>query len=309
MFKRRQVLLITGLIFLLMLACTISIGGSQPQAPTTALSQQDQVNTAVAQTVGVNPPVNPTLPPAQPTQPPTPVAPTLTLPPGPTAPPTATPLPCNWAKLVSETIPDGSTINVNANFTKNWRLKNAGTCTWNTNYKAVFYSGNSMNGPATKNFTQVVHPGETMDLSMLLKAPGTPGTYTGTWHLYGDDNVDFTTYGIWVTINAVSATPPFQVSSVSVSVNPTSYIGICPKKFTFTASITVTAPGTVTYYWTRSDGSHSPLTSLVFTVPGTKNVTITWTLGAPGTHWEKIYIDNPNHQLFGPATFHLICTA
>ena len=303
--KRHRTLLSTSLIMLVMLACTISIGAPQPQAPAApTLSPQDLINTAVAQTVAANQPAQP---PAQPpvvatTQAPPP-------PPGPTSPPPPTPLPCNWAKMVWENYPDGTDVNINANFTKTWRLLNAGTCTWNTNYKAIFYSGSSMNGAATKNFTHNVSPGQTIDLSIAMKAPASPGSYKGIWHLYGDDNVDFTTqYGVWAAIDAVDSTPVFKVSGVSFAVDTPIFTGACPHTFNFTAGITATAAGTVTYWWTRSDGASSTEQTLVFAGPGTKYVTSTWSLGASGSRWKKIYINNPNHQLFGTANFTLNCT-
>ena len=43
------------------------------------------------------------------------------------------------------TIPDGSTYAPGATFTKTWRLRNAGTCTW-SGYVLVFDSGDAMNG-------------------------------------------------------------------------------------------------------------------------------------------------------------------
>jgi len=301
--NRHRILLSTSLIVLVMLACTISIGAPQPQAPAApTLSQQDLVNTAVAQTVAANQPAQP---PGQPpvvatTQAPPP-------PPGPDAPPNPTPLPCNWALPVSETYPDGTNVNINTNFVKTWRIRNGGTCTWNTNYKAIFTGGTSMNGPATLNFTQIVHPGETYDIVMNLKAPAAPGTYKGTWHLYGDDNIDFTKNGVWVLINAVNPAPAFAVSGVSFAVNPPVWVGPCPKTFTFTAGITVTAAGTVTYKWTRSDGALAPMQTLVFAGPGTQYVTSTWSIGADYIGWKKIYIGVPNNQTFGTASFNLNC--
>lgn len=165
-----------------------------------------------------------------------------------------------------------------------------------------------MNGPATKNFPHNVNPGETIDISMPMKAPASPGSYKGTWHLYGDDNIDFTTaYGIWVAIDAVNPAAAFSVSGVSFAVDTPAFTGPCPHKFNFTAGITATAAGTVTYYWTRSDGAHGPTQTLDFAGPGTKYVTTSWQIGADYSGWQKIYIDNPNHQLFGTASFTLDC--
>jgi hypothetical protein len=301
MTKRHRELLTVGLIILVTLACTISLGEPQAQAvviPT--LSQQDQIKTSVAQTIAANQPPAPVQPPVVATTQAPPA------PPPPAGPPTPTSPPPNWAKLVWENYPDGSDLNINANFTKTWRLLNAGTSTWNTNYKAIFYSGTSMNGPGTKNFTQIVHPGETMDFSMALKAPASPGSYKGTWHLYADDNSDFTTYGIWAAIDAINPAPPapaFAVTSAFTTVDNVMGPFQCPHTFHFTANITTNGPGTVIYRWVRSVPSLAVNQTLVYAAAGTKTVTTSWSL-ASGTPSMKIYIVEPNHQYFNAVSIH-----
>jgi hypothetical protein len=141
-----------------------------------------------------------------------------------------------------------------------------------------------------------------------LKVPATPGTYTGTWHLYGDDNIDFTKNGIWATINAVNPAPIFAVTSVAMAVDANAFIGACPHAFHFTAGITTNAAGTVTYYWTRSDGPSSAQQSLTYASAGTQTVAYDWSLGAAGAYWVKLYINNPNHQYFTPVNITLTCT-
>ena len=289
---------------LVMMACNL---------PFINIASQDTglVATSVAQTVAalIKPTQNvSTLAPQIPTLGP---APTQTLSPLPTValPPTATPLPCNWAKLVSETYADGTSININTNFNKSWRIRNAGTCTWNSNYKIAFYSGDGMGGPASKLFGRSVAPGDTIDLILPLKVPATAGTYKGTWHLYSDSNVDFTTsYGIWTSIIAVNPVATFAVTGVAFAVDTNAYTGACPHVFHFTAAITTNGPGTVTFYWTRDDGSSAAEQSLVFGAAGTQTVAYDWSLGAPGASWVKLYVNNPNHQLFGTANVTVTCT-
>ena len=61
----------------------------------------------------------------------------------------ATPAPsaCDRAQFISDvTVPDGTTFAPNTSFSKTWRLKNVGTCTW-TNYSLIFDSGEKMGGP------------------------------------------------------------------------------------------------------------------------------------------------------------------
>src|ERR1700690_4030842 len=52
---------------------------------------------------------------------------------------------CNWAQFIADvTIPDGTSVTPGATFTKTWRLKNIGNCTWSTSYALVFSSGTAM---------------------------------------------------------------------------------------------------------------------------------------------------------------------
>jgi len=206
--KRHQVLLSISVILLVSLACTISLGGPTA-AP--ALSQEDLLNTAVAQTItagqlGVVPTA---------TTGAVVVAPTQT----PQGPPTNTPLPCNKATFISETIPDGTKYNPNTNFTKTWRWRNDGTCTWNTSYQLVFYSGDQMGGSAVKNFTQNVAPGEQVDISVDLKSPGSAGTYKGYWKLR-DNKGEYYVNNMWVQIEVLSpvaSLPDLIISEFSLN--------------------------------------------------------------------------------------------
>ena len=117
---------------------------------------------------------------------------------------------CDWAQFVADvTVPDGTTFAANQTFTKTWRLKNIGFCTWTTSYALVFDSGNSMGGPTTVNLPTSVAPGQTVDVSVDLTAPSSPGHYIGYWKLMNASGVRF---GIgahmnkawWVEINVGS---------------------------------------------------------------------------------------------------------
>ncbi|MCB2209874.1 hypothetical protein KQH62_03165 [bacterium] len=108
------------------------------------------------------------------------IPPTATL--TPTA--TATQLRCNWVDFVKDvTISDGEYINPNGAFTKTWRLKNIGSCTWTRDYDLVFVGGQTLGAPTRVGLPESVAPGETVDLSVLMKAPSAGGTYVGYWML------------------------------------------------------------------------------------------------------------------------------
>lgn len=151
-----------------------------------------------------------------------PAMPTNTLIPGVNSPtPLATPLVtntpapltrCDWADFITDvSYADGSSVGRGASFTKTWRLKNIGTCTWTTSYALVFISGDAMNGPTAVALPATVAPGQTIDLSVNLTAPSTDGHYRGYWKLrnaagsvFGIGNAADTSF--WVDINVSGPT-------------------------------------------------------------------------------------------------------
>ena len=120
---------------------------------------------------------------------------------------------CDKAQFVSDvTVPDGTVYAPGTAFTKTWRMKNVGSCTWNTSYTLVFHTGEQMGGAASVNFPSTVAPGQTVDLSVNLTAPNTAGTYRGYWMLKNGSGALFGigTNGdkpFWVEIKVSSSSP------------------------------------------------------------------------------------------------------
>jgi len=95
---------------------------------------------------------------------------------------------CNVAQFITDvTIPDGTLVTPGQAFTKKWRIKNIGTCSW-TGFSLVFDSGDSMGGPASKAIS-TLGPGQEVDLEVNLTAPATPGNYRGYWRINTNGNV------------------------------------------------------------------------------------------------------------------------
>jgi len=124
-----------------------------------------------------------------------------------TVPPTSTPSStCNQMAFVADvTVPDGSQFAPGVSFVKTWRVKNTGVCTWSAGYALVFDSGERMGGAESTPLGVSVAPGETVDISVELTAPTSPGTYQGYWLLRDANGQDFGTAGtasepIFVTI-------------------------------------------------------------------------------------------------------------
>ena len=120
---------------------------------------------------------------------------------------------CDKASFVADiTVPDGTIFAPAASFTKTWRLKNTGSCGWTTSYGLIFYSGEQMNAPTFINLPRTVTPGGTVDLSLNMTAPPTPGKYRGYWvlqnasgALFGIGSTNFTPF--WIEINVAGASP------------------------------------------------------------------------------------------------------
>jgi len=220
---------------------------------------------------------------------------------GPTPTPSKTPIPCNWPDFQSETIPDGTQFDPGDTFTKSWRIKNRGTCTWNSNYKLVFVSGDQIGGPSSKALTANVDPGETADLSINLTAPASEGTYKGTWKIQADDGEQFGNY--WVEIKVGEPEPDvlFAISSVSFNGDQLKAGLGCPYEFTINAEIKANTAGTVKYHWLDNKGYTGSVKSVTFNSAGTKTVTLTKNYGSGSgvtTAVISMYIDDPNHQQF-----------
>ncbi len=99
---------------------------------------------------------------------------------------------CNIATFIKDvTIPDGTEMSAGEAFTKTWRLKNVGTCTWTTSYAVVFVSGEQMGAAGEINLSKKVPPGESVDITIDMTAPGAAGDYRGNWKLRSSDGVVF----------------------------------------------------------------------------------------------------------------------
>jgi uncharacterized protein YkwD len=87
----------------------------------------------------------------------------------------------NKASFVADvTVPDNAVINAGETFTKTWRVSNTGTCLWASDYTLSYYSDNAM-GAIVPVPLEITYPGETLDISLQLTAPSSPGTYRGNF--------------------------------------------------------------------------------------------------------------------------------
>ncbi|MGW8252143.1 MAG: NBR1-Ig-like domain-containing protein, partial [Anaerolineales bacterium] len=179
----------------------------------TAPTNQTESNSSSSLTPVITIPAQ-SSPTATPTMQPTPTA-TLPLPTPLPPTPTSVPILCDHAGFIDDvTIADGTTFSPGAEFTKIWRLKNIGSCTWNSSYSLEFVSGDSMRNNRSLPLPGNVRPGETVDLAVDLLAPAGEGKYRGYWML---SDADGELFGIgkqadksfWVEIKVTSPNQRF----------------------------------------------------------------------------------------------------
>lgn len=173
----RVVFILSLLPVFILSACNLPSKAQQTEEPNAVFTQA--ALTVQAQLAQSTPFSTPTLPPAQPTN----TAITLPTAAPATIPPavSATPV-CDQAQFIKDvTIPDGTTFTPGELFTKTWRLRNSGNCTW-SGYSLVFDSGDAMNGTSPVPIG-TVNPGQEVDLSVTFTAPATDGSYRSYWRV------------------------------------------------------------------------------------------------------------------------------
>jgi len=211
MFKDARILSILMIFIFILSACNL------PSSAATPTAQSNAVFTAAALTVQAQltrtvPFSTPTLPLSVVTNTPLSV-PTL---PATTRPPAASATPvCDQAQFVRDiTIPDGSQISPGAAFTKTWRLRNAGACSW-SGYTLVFDSGDLMGATSPQSIGSVA-PGQEVDLSVNFTAPTSSGSYRSYWRIRNSSGVLIPVLG---GTEGKSFFVDIKVSVVSVSFN------------------------------------------------------------------------------------------
>jgi len=189
---RYRILLVVSAAIATSLACTLG-GGAEPTPTTvsqvTLTPTQEPPSSTPTVVTQVAPPTATTAPPTD------------------TPAPTATPIVgtgpggcvLKGAYVADVTIPDGTVLAPNAPFVKTWRIRNDGTCTWDAAYQLIYASGNQMSGPAAVGIPTAA-PGQTVDISVNLVAPGTAGEYTGVWRLRATNNAIFGGYTVVIRV-------------------------------------------------------------------------------------------------------------
>ena len=92
---------------------------------------------------------------------------------------------------VDVNVPDNTPMTPGQDFIKTWKVKNNGACEWGPGY-VLAYAGyeDQMSGQFVA-LTDVVLPGEEVDVSVQFKAPAEAGTYLSAWQMRNPAGVTF----------------------------------------------------------------------------------------------------------------------
>ena len=140
----------------------------------------------------------------------------------PEARPTNAPGCTNKASFVADvTIPDNTSVNAGATFTKTWRISNTGTCIWASDYKLSYYSEDRMGAPDSVPLA-ITYPGQTLDLSIDLTAPSSTGTRRANFVIENPEGLIISIDDdsrLWLIINVVgTAVVPTATSAAATAI-------------------------------------------------------------------------------------------
>jgi uncharacterized protein YkwD len=128
--------------------------------------------------------------------------------------PTNSPNCKNLATFLEDvTVEDNANFKAGETFTKIWRFRNDGSCTWTSQYHLVFDSGDQMGSPVSTPL-DLTPPGSELDVSVDMVAPATDGAYTAVFKLQDPDGETFpigAIESVWVKITVGAGSPSTAV--------------------------------------------------------------------------------------------------
>jgi hypothetical protein len=92
---------------------------------------------------------------------------------------------------VDVNVPDRTIMSPGQEFIKTWRVRNNGSCPWGAGY-ALVYAGyaHRMNGQFIA-LTEVIQPGQEVEVSVQFKAPPQVGEYVSAWQMANPAGIPF----------------------------------------------------------------------------------------------------------------------
>jgi uncharacterized protein YkwD len=126
--------------------------------------------------------------------------------------------------LSDVTIPDNTSVDPGESFTKTWKIRNAGTCTWGPGYELVLASGTIDEAVSLADPFPDAAPSEAIEVSVELTAPTSPGSHSGAWKIKRPegDIVEIQTgtdFDFWATVIVANKTSVVDAGVVCAESN------------------------------------------------------------------------------------------
>ena len=99
---------------------------------------------------------------------------------------------CDSMQFVADVnIPDNTNMAPGQDFLKTWRVKNTGSCPWGAGYELVYAEYQDEMEGQPQPLTEVVQPGQEVEISVQFTAPDEIGEYLSAWQMENPAGVTF----------------------------------------------------------------------------------------------------------------------
>ena len=99
---------------------------------------------------------------------------------------------CDSLEFVADVnVPDNTPMTPGQDFIKTWKVRNNGSCEWGPGYVLAYAEYTDQMSGQFVALTDVVLPGEEVDVSVQFKAPSEAGTYLSAWQMRNPAGVTF----------------------------------------------------------------------------------------------------------------------
>lgn len=92
---------------------------------------------------------------------------------------------------VDVNVPDNTTMTPGQDFIKTWRVRNNGSCPWDPGYELVYAGYSDQMSGQFQPLTEVVQPGQEVEISVQFQAPDEAGVYLSAWQMSNPAGITF----------------------------------------------------------------------------------------------------------------------
>lgn len=145
----------------------------------------------------------------------------------------------NLAFIRDVTIPAGTVLQKNQDFTKTWKVQNTGTCNWMFQYRLALLSGDGL-GASSDSIQKQVAVWSWAEVSIHGTTPKKPGVYTSYWRMTdGGGHMFGATLALSFVVGEPTAVPstntPKPPATNTLTPTPTPIITDTPATYTPTS--------------------------------------------------------------------------